>query len=157
MASSEILKSTFSIENIINSFVDSFNVNNLDQVMTFFASNAAYTINGKIHRGTEAIRNAFEPQFRGSYGKMCFDVDDAIFDENARKAVICWVCIHDIGGRKGKGLTLWKRLAYRAVFGNTVGWAGLDVFHFNEQGKITMKRTYTTGRPKLVRKLGRPL
>ena len=54
-------------------FVDAFNRNDLDSVMSFFADDAIYDeFNGKRNVGRTAIRAAFEPQFNGAYGKMQF-------------------------------------------------------------------------------------
>jgi hypothetical protein len=59
---------TESIRETLERFVEGFNVNDLDQVMTFFAEEALYRVGDKEHRGKPAIRKAFEPQFRGVYG-----------------------------------------------------------------------------------------
>jgi len=48
-------------------FVDGFNRNDLDSVMSFFADDAIYDeFNGKRNVGKAAIRAAFEPQFTGA-------------------------------------------------------------------------------------------
>src|SRR5215831_19348486 len=84
------------IADILREFVDGFNTNSLDVVMTFFAADAVYEPgDGRTHRGLAAIREAFRPQFSNAYGTMRFVVDDRIIDERARKATIRWVCQHD--------------------------------------------------------------
>lgn len=77
----------------IAAFVEAFNVNDLDAVMTFFSDDAVYRPgNGQEHHGKAAIRQAFLPQFSGAYGKMRFDELDRLVDEPARKATIRWIC-----------------------------------------------------------------
>ena len=146
-----------SIRETLDRFVEGFNVNDLDHVMTFFADDADYRPgDGTEYRGKASIRAAFEPQFRGAFGEMHFAVDDWIVDEQARKATIRWICHHDITGDKGRGIPLVSRWLYLLVYGQRVGWYGLDVFHFDENGKIKGKYSYAnTKRPQLRRDLAR--
>jgi ketosteroid isomerase-like protein len=71
----------------IDAFVEAFNVNDIDAVMTFFHDAAVYRPgDGKEHHGKAAIRRAFEPQFSGAYGEMRFDEIDRLLDSKSRKA-----------------------------------------------------------------------
>lgn len=147
------------IADLIDTFTDAFNRNDLDAVMAAFADEAEYLPgDGKIHRGRAAIRAAFEPQFRGAFGAMRFDPEDRLIDEHARKAALRWICRHDLSGAHGKRASPWLRLAIGLRHGTRVGWHGLDVFHFDAAGKIIGKYTYANyDRPKLSRDLGVPL
>jgi ketosteroid isomerase-like protein len=151
---------TSSIRGAIDRFVEAFNVNDLDRVMTFFAEDAVYLPgDGSEHRGPEAIRLAFEPQFSAAFGTMRFDEHDRVIDEASRKVVIRWICRHDLAGAKPAtlGLTV-QRIAVGLFVGDRFGWEGLDVFHFNEAGQIVGKFTYANySRPRLRKDLGLPL
>ena len=88
--------STSRIAEVIRQFVDGFNTNSLDDVMSFFADDAVYEPgDGRTHRGRAAIREAFRPQFANAYGTLRFVVSDQVVDEGGRKAAIRWVCQHD--------------------------------------------------------------
>ena len=59
------------IAEVLREFVAGFNTNNLDDVMAYFADDAVYEPgNGDIHRGRDAIRKAFLPQFANAFGTM---------------------------------------------------------------------------------------
>ena len=125
--------------------------------MTYFAEDACYEPgDGKSHRGRHAIRRAFEPQFAGAFGAMRFDPVDRVIDQQGGKAVLRWICRHDISGEHAKRVSLWLRVLLRAKYASTrVGWRGVDVFHFDGAGKITGKFTYANyDRPQLRRDLG---
>ena len=142
-----------SIAEIVRQFVDGFNTNSLDGVMTFFADDAVYEPgDGKTHRGRAAIREAFLPQFSNAFGTMRFEVNDQVIDERARKATIRWVCKHDLTTMK-PGL---QRLVFRMLFGRRAGWYGTDTFHFDARGKIVGKFSYANygKRPHVRRDLG---
>ena len=145
------------IREVIDRFVEAFNVNDLDKVMTFFAEDAIYRPgDGSEHRGPGAIRRAFEPQFSAAFGTMRFDEHDRLIDDASRKAAIRWICRHDLAGPKpySLGLTL-QRVAVGLLAGSRFGWEGLDVFHFNDAGKIVGKFTYANyTRPQLRKDLG---
>jgi uncharacterized protein (TIGR02246 family) len=146
-----------SIRETIDGFVEAFNVNDLDQVVTFFADDAVYKPgDGSEHRGPDAIRRAFAPQFNGAFGTMRFDEHDRLIDEGARKAAIRWICRHDLAGAKTAGLSQFlQRLVIGTFVGQRFGWEGLDVFHFDLAGKIVGKFTYANyARPRLQRELG---
>ena len=141
------------IAQILRAFVDGFNTNSLDQVMTFFADDAVYEPgDGRTHRGHAEIREAFRPQFSNAYGTMRFVVNDWVVDESARKAVIRWVCQHDFSTVKSSV----QRLLFKALYGRSAGWYGTDIFHFDERGKIVGKFSYANygKRPHLRRDLG---
>jgi ketosteroid isomerase-like protein len=104
-------------------FVDAFNRNDLDSVMSFFADNAIYDeFNGKRNVGKTAIRAAFEPQFSGAYGKMQFLDEDLFADAETGKVMASWRC------------TL-------TVKGEPTSWRGLDLLHFAGD-KLVQKLTY---------------
>src|SRR5262245_14625639 len=141
------------IAEILREFVDGFNTNSLDEVMTFFADDAVYQPgDGRTHRGRAAIREAFRPQFSGAFGTMRFVVDDQVIDERARKATIRWVCQHDFATTR----SLLQRWLFKAIYGRRAGWYGTDIFHFDERGKIAGKFSYANygRRPQLRRDLG---
>jgi hypothetical protein len=141
------------IAEILREFVDGFNTNSLDQVMTFFADDAVYEPgDGRTHRGRAAIREVFLPQFSNTFGTMKFVVNDWVVDEAARKAVIRWVCQHDFSTMKPS----LQGFFLKAIYGRRAGWYGTDTFHFDERGKITGKFSYANyGKtPQIRRDLG---
>jgi len=144
------------IGDVVERFVAGFNNNDLDAVMSFFADDAEYQPgDGSVHRGSAAIRAAFAPQFAQAFGSMRFDVQDQVIDEPGRRAALRWVCRHDISGANGRSVSPWLRLLIRARYGTRLGWYGVDVFHFDAQGRITGKFTYANyRRPHLRRDLG---
>jgi len=147
---------SLSIAQLVDDFTAAFNRNDLDAVMTAFADDAVYRPgDGSSHRGRAAIRAAFAPQFAGAFGAMRFDPEDQLIDEPARKAALRWICRHDFTAAHGRGMAPLLKLALRLRHGTRVGWHGVDVFHFDEAGKITGKFTYANyGRPRLERSLG---
>src|SRR2546426_12716430 len=75
--------------------------------MSFMAEDAVYDeFNGTINRGTAAIRAAFEPQFRGDYGKLRFHTEDIFVDAAAGKALIRWLCTLETK----RGPSAWRGL-----------------------------------------------
>jgi ketosteroid isomerase-like protein len=127
------------ISEVLDRFVAGFNDNTLDEVMAFFAPDAIYWPgDGSEHRGVDAIRRAFLPQFSRAFGAMRFDVDDQIIDEKARKATIRWVCRHDLSTVEPLPARFW----FTAIYGKRAGWYGTDIFHFDEQGRIIGKFSY---------------
>jgi uncharacterized protein (TIGR02246 family) len=147
------------IATLLDDFTAAFNRSDLDAVMAAFADDAEYRPgDGTIHRGRAAIRAAFEPQFRGAFGAMRFDLLDQLVDEPARKATLRWICRHDLSGAHARRASTVLRWLVRARHGARVGWHGVDVFHFDAAGKITGKFTYANyTRPRLERSLGVPL
>jgi pimeloyl-ACP methyl ester carboxylesterase len=87
---------------LTNRFMDAFNRNDLDAVMSFFADNAVYDeFNGTRNEGKEAIRTAFEPQFTGAFGKMKFIDEDLFVDADTGKVMASWLCTLEVKGRPG--------------------------------------------------------
>ena len=108
---------------LTNRFMDAFNRNDLDAVMSFFADNAVYDeFNGTRNEGKEAIRTAFEPQFTGAFGKMKFIDEDLFVDADAGKVMASWLCTLEVKGRP-------------------TSWRGLDLLHF-QGDKLARKLTY---------------
>ena len=112
-------------------FTDAFNRDDLDGVMAMMAEDAVYEeFTGRVHRGSAAIRAAFEPQFRGDFGKMRFETEDLFADAATGKALIRWVC----------------RLETRR---GPAAWRGLDILHF-EDGLVKRKLTYAKAKVPLL-------
>ncbi len=142
----------------IQKYWEAFNANDLDIVMTCFSDDAIYQPgDGKTHKGKAEIRAAFEPQFNGAYGAMRFDEHDRIIDVENRKMAIRYVCRHDISQMKPRGLVMaLLKIVAPLVYGEKFGWQGVDVFHFDAEGKIKEKYTYSWfgSRPHFQRELG---
>jgi uncharacterized protein (TIGR02246 family) len=129
-------------------FTEAFNQDSLDAVMGYFADDAVYvTFDGDVHRGKAAVREAFEPQFRGDLGTLRFHAEDVIVDEVTGKAVVRWLCRHTIEdtGKSLSTVAKLKRAGYRSMFGPDFGWRGLDVLRF-EGGLVREKYTYARSR-----------
>ena len=119
------------LEDLVVSFTDSFNRDDLDGVMSFMAEDAIYDeFNGRQHRGKDAIREAFVPQFRGDFGKIRFQTEDVFVDGESGKALIRWLCTLETEERAH-------------------GWRGLDILHF-ENGLVKEKLTYAKARVPLI-------
>jgi ketosteroid isomerase-like protein len=119
------------LADLVVQFTDAFNREDLDGVMSFMAEDAVYDeFNGTLNRGTAAIRAAFEPQFRGDYGKLRFLTEDLFVDATAGKALIRWLCTLET-----------KR--------GPAGWRGLDIIHV-VNGRITEKLTYAKAKVPLL-------
>lgn len=104
-------------------FIEAFNHNDLDTVMSFFADEAVYDeFNGTRNEGKAAIRAAFTPQFTGAFGTMQFLDEDLFVDADSGKVMASWRC------------TL-------AVKGHPTSWRGLDLLHFRGE-KLVRKLTY---------------
>jgi len=113
------------LEQLTRSFTETFNDNDLDAMMGYFADDgAAYDQHdGTLAKGLAAIRAAFQPQFDGVFGVMGFEAEDLFIDAEQGKAMISWLCSFDTP--RGRS-----------------GWRGLDILHFDSTGKITTKLTY---------------
>ncbi len=112
-------------------FTDAFNRDDLDGVMAMMAEDAVYEeFTGTVSCGKAAIRAAFEPQFRGDFGKMRFETEDLFADAATGKALIRWVC----------------RLETRR---GPASWRGLDILHF-ENGLVKQKLTYAKAKVPLL-------
>lgn len=104
-------------------FLDAFNRNDLDDVMSYFTDDVTYEeLHGKINEGKSAVREAFEPQFDGKFGKMEFVEDDTFIDPEAGKVMSSWILHMDQGGEQ-------------------VSLEGLDLLYFRGD-KIFRKRTF---------------
>jgi len=136
------------LEALARRFTESFNTDDINVVMSYFADDAVYvTFDGHVNRGRRQIREAFEPQFRGDFGKLRFHAEDIIVDWRAGKAVVTWLCHHEIedDGRELPPLARIKRAAYRGLYGKSFGWRGVDVIRF-EGGFVREKHTYARAR-----------
>ena len=112
-------------------FVDAFNRNDLDTVMSFFAEDAVYDeFNGTRNEGKKAIRAAFTPQFTGAFGKMQFIDEDLFVDADAGKVMASWCCTLEVKGRP-------------------TSWRGFDLLHFRG-GKLVQKLTYAKAKVPLL-------
>ncbi len=113
------------LEQLTKAFTETFNDNDLDAMMSYFADDgAAYDQHdGTLAEGLDAIRAAFQPQFDGEFGVMRFAAEDLFIDPEQGKTMISWLCSFDTP--RGRA-----------------GWRGLDILHFNGAGKITTKLTY---------------
>lgn len=104
-------------------FTEAFNRNDLAAVMSYFSDDAVYDeFNGTRSRGIAAIRAAFEPQFRGDYGSIRFEMEDIVADAEGAKTLVRWLCVAEKSGKR------------RA-------WRGLDVLEFAGD-RIRHKSTY---------------
>ena len=121
------------LKNLVIDFTEAFNRENIDEVMSYFADDAIYDeFNAVRHDGTDAIRAAFVPQFRGDYGKMRFHTEDMFLDVPAGKALIRWLLTFEEAER-------------------AAGWRGLDILHFAD-GKLVEKHTYAKAKTPVVNK-----
>jgi len=112
-----------SLEQLVIRFTEAFNHDDLNEVLSMMAEDAIYDeFDGRRNRGKAAIRAAFEPQFRGAFGRIRFHTEDLFVDELAGKALVRWRCTLDKEGR-------------------TRSWRGLDVLHVRD-GLVTEKHTY---------------
>jgi len=119
-------------------FTDAFNRNDLDGVMAWFGDDIVYEqFDGRVAQGRAAVREAFEPQFAGAFGRMWFDEEDCFVDADAGRALITWTCGTARGDRAR-------------------GWQGLDILHFDGDGKITRKLTYGKAERLVVRPVEAP-
>jgi len=122
------------LDELVRRFTEAFNREDLDEVMGFFAPDAVYEqFDGSESCGAAAIRAAFEPQFRGDFGRIRFAVEDVFVEADDARA------------GTGKGLVRWLCTLERPD--RSGGWRGLDVLHFVD-GRVTRKLTYArTAKP----------
>jgi uncharacterized protein (TIGR02246 family) len=118
------------LRDLVVRFTEAFNRDDLDEVMSLFAEEGIYDeFDGKRSRGKAAIRAAFEPQFRGDFGKIRFEPEDLFVEEASGKA----------GEAAGKAMIRWACTIEKN--GRTREWRGLDVLHVKD-GRVTEKHTY---------------
>lgn len=111
------------LADLVERFTDAFNRVDLDAVMAFIAEDGVYDeFDGRRRVGKAEIRKAFEPQFRGDFGRMRFVTEDLFVDPASGKGLIRWLCTTE---RNGK----------------VRGWRGLDILHF-ANGLVVEKLTY---------------
>ncbi len=111
------------LADLVVRFTDAFNRVDLDAVMAFFTEDGVYDeFDGRRRVGKAEIRKAFEPQFRGDFGRMRFVTEDLFVDPSTGKGLIRWLCTTERNGR-------------------TRGWRGLDILHFAD-GLVVEKLTY---------------
>lgn len=112
------------LEDMATRFVDAFNRQDIDDVMSFFAENAVYEDSfGKSHESLSSIREQFEPLLDGRLGKIRFDGDDRFIDTAKGKVMDSWRLVMHIGEDNERTLR------------------GLDLLHF-EGKKLVHKITY---------------
>ncbi len=118
------------LETLTRAFMDAFNRNDLEAVMAFFADDAVYDeFNGRQNKGKDAIRTAFEPQFRGGFGEMTFLDEDRFVDPTTGKVMVSWRCTLEVKGQP-------------------TSWRGLDLLHF-QGDRLVHKSTYAKTRTPL--------
>lgn len=104
-------------------FVDAFNRQDLDDVMSYFAEDALYEDSrGGSHRGLDSIRAAFTPLLNGGAGRIRFDDEDFFAEANSDKVLASWVLHMNLDG-------------------DTSRMRGLDVLHFRGD-KLVRKLAY---------------
>ena len=112
------------LDDLATRFVDAFNRQDIDDVMSFFAENAVYEdAYGDSHASLADIRTAFEPVLDGRLGRIHFGADDRFIDADAGKVMDSWRLKMHIGTDKERTLR------------------GLDLLHF-DGGKLVRKITY---------------
>lgn len=105
-------------------FVDAFNRQDIDDIMSFFAESAVYEdAFGHTHIGLAAIRTEFEPLTDGRLGEIHFDHDDQFIDGAEGKVMDSWRLRMHIGSDKERTLR------------------GLDLLHFDGD-QLVRKITY---------------
>ena len=106
-------------------FLDAFNRDDLDGVMSFFATDGVYEeFHGKASRGREAIRAAFAPQFAGAFGEIRFEEETTSIDAERGEVWVTWRCT--LSGARGRPPSAWR---------------GLDFLRF-EGERLVLKSTY---------------
>ena len=132
-------------------FVDAFNVDDLDQVMSFFSDDAEYiTYDGQHCRGKAEIRAAFAAQFAGRFGQLRFIRDKLIVDEATQQAAVSWRCEHGLASGLPVAPLRWLQRSLAVVMGQKPYWEGVDLFRFRD-GLLVGKYTYAQTRLPLFR------
>lgn len=135
----------------VSAFVDAFNVDDLDLVMSFFADDAEYiTYDGQHCRGKAEIRAAFAAQFAGRYGRLRFIRDRLIVDEATQQVAVSWRCEHELDSDLPSAPLRWLQRSLAVLAGKKPYWEGVDLFRFRD-GKLIGKYTYAQTRLPLFR------
>jgi len=112
------------LKTITAAFLQAFNDNDLDAMMSYFAEDGVYEeFNGTRSQGLDAVRAAFKPQFSGGFGEMKFVDEDLMVDAETNKVMASWRCELEVNGKP-------------------THWRGLDLLTFNDDGKVALKLTY---------------
>ena len=119
------------LEELVVRFTEAFNRDDLEEVLSLMSEDAIYDeFDGRRRRGRSEIRAAFEPQFRGDFGRVRFHAEDVFADADSGKALIRWRCTLENGPVDGS-------------------WRGLDIVHV-DAGRITHKLTYAKAEKPLL-------
>ena len=111
------------LKDLTTRFVDAFNQQDLDSVVSFFAEDAVYEdSSGGSHSGPAAIRAAFAPLLAGDPGKIHFDGEDYFAEVENNKVMTSWTL-----AMKSKDKTMLMR--------------GLDILEFRGD-KLVRKLAY---------------
>ncbi len=111
------------LKDLTTRFVDAFNQQDLDGVVSFFSDDAVYEdSSGGSHRGPAAIRAAFAPLLAGAPGKIRFDGEDYFAEVENNKVMTSWTL-----AMKSKDKTMLMR--------------GLDILEFRGD-KLVKKLAY---------------
>ena len=113
---------------LTNRFVDAFNRQDLDDVVSFFSEDVVYEDSrGGSHKGPDAIREAFRHLVTGGMGKIRFDDEDFFAEVETDKVMASWTLNLEIEGKPMK-------------------MRGLDLLHFRGE-KLIRKMAYCKGNP----------
>ena len=76
---------------LTDQFVDAFNRQNLDDVVSFFAEDGVFEDGREDrHQGREAIAKAFAPLVAGGQGRIRFDPEDLFIETETGKVMVSW-------------------------------------------------------------------
>ena len=112
------------LADLTSRFVDAFNQQDIDGVMSFFGADPVYEDSfGERHDSLEAIRTALAPVVDGRLGKIRLEADDRFIDAQSGKVMDSWHLRMHIGEEGERTLR------------------GLDLLHFDGD-KLIRKITY---------------
>ncbi len=132
------------LQQITSAYLNAFNCMDMNTVMNFFAPDALYEPgDGSRYVGRDAIEQAFKPQLSYAYGAMFFEEEDLFLDAEAHKAVLRWTCRIDLTKARFYSAQIWGMMALARVrYGTQASYRGLDVLHFDTEGRISVKLSY---------------
>tara|TARA_Y100000588_G_scaffold365405_1_gene429986 strand:- start:354 stop:791 length:438 start_codon:yes stop_codon:yes gene_type:complete len=111
------------LEQLTHDFVDAFNRQSLDDVVSYFADDAVYEDSrGGSHTGPDAIRTAFTPLVGGAMGKIRFDDEDFFAEVETDKVMASWTLNMEVEGKP-------------------VSMRGMDILQFRGD-KLILKQAY---------------